>query len=550
MKKVLTALIAAVLLVSLVGCGTFGYNIKSYVKMGDYTDANTVFVSQKDIDDTVADALKSLRENYKGTRDVTEGTVEKDHTVYIYYEGTLVIFDGTTTITVGSSGIAGFDEALKNAAFTDGKAEFDLTLADDFTIPEFVSNAIKEDSNNDASPDSKESEESKETKTSNENAAAINAAAPLYDDAKTSPTPSTSETESKSFFAGTKTHVVVTVEGKSGKVSDGEKLEMELRWTLPDFEGGTYNAKTEEEAAKEEEENKTSDGASESPAESPAESPSEEEEEEKRKGYALKIGSGSFIDGFEDGLIGLSVAENTKTTLSNLKFPNPYKNNEELSGMKVDFDVTILSVTEEYERDLENAEQFADLKADYEEIYGEGSFDYADVNAYKADAEKSARQNAALTALLNASKMKRWPLSDYEKYLSDTRNQVWSYYYMMMVYQQVSSFSTEDELAGVLNMTRAEYEQWLADQAGASLKRDLVLYQVAKDQGLTSVSKEDYEAYCKEEALENGYTDSEDKTVADVDAYVSAMGGKKAVKKAMVLERALEKLAELVAVTE
>lgn len=547
MKKLLTALVAVVLLVSLVGCGTFSYNIKKYVNVGDYTDGKVVSVSQKSIDKAVEDALKSLRESYKGTKDKTEGTVAKDDTVYIYYEGTLVIFDGTVTIKVGSSGIKGFDEALKNATFKDGKAEFDLKLAEDFTVPEFVSKAIEEDSKSEESKTSGESEEEENpSKEESGEKAAVEAVAlkaeVLYDDAETSPSPSKDETE-KSPFASQDTHFVITVEGKNGKVADGEELEIQMRWTQPGFEGGTYNAETEEEEAKkEEEENKTSEGATESPSES-------EEEEEKRKGSPLKIGSGSFIDGFEDGLIGLSVAENTKTTL-NLKFPNPYKNNEAYSGMKVDFDVTILSVTEEYERDLENAEQFADLKADYEEIYGEGSFDYADVNAYKADTEKSAHENAALTALLNASKMKRWPMSDYEKYLSDTRNQMWSYYYMMMLYGQIGSFSTEEELAARMGMTKTEYEQSLADQAGASLKRDLVLYQVAKDQGLTSVSDEDYKAYCTEQALDNGYTDEKDKTVADVDAYVDAMGGKKAVKKALVLERALEKLAELVAITE
>lgn len=54
-------------------------------------------------------------------------------------------------------------------------------------------------------------------------------------------------------------------------------------------------------------------------------------------GYDLTIGSGSFIDGFEDGLIGKKVGE--KVSL-NLKFPDDYSN-ADVAGKAVVFDVTI-----------------------------------------------------------------------------------------------------------------------------------------------------------------------------------------------------------------
>ncbi len=541
MKKIATALIAVVLVLTMVGCGTFSYNIKSYVDIGDYTDANVVYMSEKTITKNVEDAVKNLIENYKETKDLTEGTVAKDDTVYIYYEGTLVVFDGKWSMKVGQSGIVGFDDALKNATFTDGKAEFELTLDKDFTMPSFVTDAKKEEEKKDEDKTST-SGNSKEEKSEPQAVNPLfeeNEPVALADDEKSGT--STSKEEEKSYFAEKKVKFVVTVEGKNGKVSDGEALEMNLRWTLPGFEGGTYNAKTEEDAKKEEEKDKK-DGTSASASE-------EEEKEEERKGYKLTIGSKSFIDGFEDGLIGVSVAKDTKKTL-NLKFPNPYKNNAALSGMAVDFEVTIVSVTRDYERDLKNAEQFADLKKDYEKANGEGTFDYANEQEFRDDCRKNAKENAALTALLNASKMKKWPLADYENYLSNTRNQIWSYYYMMSLYGQFTRFSSEDELASNLKMTRTEYEQYLADMAGASLKQDLVLYQVAKDQGLTDISDKDYEEYCKEHALEHGYTDSNDKTKPDVKGFVESMGGKKAVKKSMAIERAAEKLGEMVAVKE
>ena len=55
------------------------------------------------------------------------------------------------------------------------------------------------------------------------------------------------------------------------------------------------------------------------------------------EGAVLEIGSNSFIDGFEEGLIGKKVGE--KTDL-NLTFPEDYQN-EELAGQEVVFHVTV-----------------------------------------------------------------------------------------------------------------------------------------------------------------------------------------------------------------
>lgn len=61
------------------------------------------------------------------------------------------------------------------------------------------------------------------------------------------------------------------------------------------------------------------------------------------KGYNLVVGSGNLIDGFEDGLIDAKIGD---TIDLNLKFPDPYQNNTELSGAEVVFTVTVNSISE------------------------------------------------------------------------------------------------------------------------------------------------------------------------------------------------------------
>ncbi|MCD7724613.1 MAG: trigger factor [Clostridiales bacterium] len=67
------------------------------------------------------------------------------------------------------------------------------------------------------------------------------------------------------------------------------------------------------------------------------------------EGYDLTIGSGQFIDGFEDGLIGANVGD---TVSLDLTFPDPYTNNTDLSGEPVVFEVTVNSISEQKQPEL------------------------------------------------------------------------------------------------------------------------------------------------------------------------------------------------------
>lgn len=56
------------------------------------------------------------------------------------------------------------------------------------------------------------------------------------------------------------------------------------------------------------------------------------------EGYSLTIGSHSFVDDFEEQLIGMKVNEKKTITVT---FPSPYLSMPSLAGQDVQFDVTI-----------------------------------------------------------------------------------------------------------------------------------------------------------------------------------------------------------------
>jgi len=96
-------------------------------------------------------------------------------------------------------------------------------------------------------------------------------------------------------------------------------------------------------------------------------------------GYDLTIGSGSFIDGFEDGLIGVNVGESVQL---NLVFPEDYSS-ADLAGKDVVFDVTVIN------KQVSNTPEFTDAfvkenSAEYTETKFGESVQLDTIEAYRS----------------------------------------------------------------------------------------------------------------------------------------------------------------------
>ncbi|SHJ63391.1 trigger factor [Dethiosulfatibacter aminovorans DSM 17477] len=113
--------------------------------------------------------------------------------------------------------------------------------------------------------------------------------------------------------------------------------------------------------------------------------------------HSLEIGSGSFIPGFEDQLIGKNAGEEVEV---NVTFPEEY-HSEELAGQPVVFKVKINEIKakelpeldDEFAKDISEFDTFEEMKSD------------AKANMIKRaeDSEKVAIQNAAVNAFTEAS---------------------------------------------------------------------------------------------------------------------------------------------------
>ncbi len=186
------------------------------------------------------------------------------------------------------------------------------------------------------------------------------------------------------------------------------------------------------------------------------------------EGYDLTIGSNSFIDGFEEGLIGVAIGD---TVDLNLTFPKNYQS-AELAGADVVFTVTVNHVTTTEARKAEDY---------YSEI------GFKSLDEYNADVEKRAVRNYLYNEVVENSKVTDYPESEQEKLLSA----ITEYYDTM--YQQYYGADLETVLSSS-GMTMEDFEkEMISNTISPMMEAQMVLYSI--------IDKEDIEIDAK--ALEN-----------------------------------------------
>lgn len=209
--------------------------------------------------------------------------------------------------------------------------------------------------------------------------------------------------------------------------------------------------------------------------------------------FDLTIGSGSFIDGFEDGLIG---AKKGETRELNLTFPENYQS-EELAGQAVVFTVKVnmIKTTPELTEDWvkENTEY------DSVEKYKEG---------VRKDLEKTNRETAQNTAMSNVW-TKVMDNSEVVEYPQDDIDQAMKLFDdNLKEYAQQQNMETEEFLESQ-GMTREQFDEQSRDFAEYTVKQNLVVQAIMDAEKFTLVDDKSQDAE-KELAANYGVGDIAD----------------------------------------
>lgn len=187
--------------------------------------------------------------------------------------------------------------------------------------------------------------------------------------------------------------------------------------------------------------------------------------------YELEIGSGSFIDGFEDGLIGVKKGD---TVDLNLTFPE----STELAGKDVVFTVTVNGVKR---------------KPQLNDEWLAANTNYATLAEFAAETKQKLEDAAETTAsnTLESSGLDQViSNSTVKKYYKSLIEQGESQYEKRLNAYASAYGKSLSELLAAQGMTESQYQNQKQKQAVSYAQVAMVVYAIAQDAGLSEADAE------------------------------------------------------------
>ena len=246
-------------------------------------------------------------------------------------------------------------------------------------------------------------------------------------------------------------------------------------------------------------------------------------------GYDLSIGSGSFIPGFEEGLIGVKKGE---TVDLNLTFPENYPA-ADLAGAEVVFTVTVNGIYEKVTPEfddafvaglgIENVSTAEEYRAEIKSVMEESN---------KANAQKESAAQILAMVVENAE------FSGMPQELVD------KFYQIRLNYETYAAtrygMDLETFISAYYGMDKAAFETEALADAQLSTKQALICLKIAEEENL-GITEEELNSVIEEKYAQYNYASAEDfRTAIDTEAF----------KDDLLLDKVVDFLVENATITE
>lgn len=206
-------------------------------------------------------------------------------------------------------------------------------------------------------------------------------------------------------------------------------------------------------------------------------------------GQNLELGSNSYIDGFEDGLIGV---EKGQTVNLNLTFPEEY-HSAELAGKSVVFEVTVNEVKEQIPSSL--SDSFVAQYTQYTTVEELRAGLREEMEAYVAELTETQMKNELYTQILDNAKV-----TISESQLQEYFDVLYKNYEMQAEYYGVDM----DTMAAQYGLDLDTFKAQLTEMAKESAMNQQIFNAIASAEGITIAEqdREDLVAELGYESLE------------------------------------------------
>ena len=219
------------------------------------------------------------------------------------------------------------------------------------------------------------------------------------------------------------------------------------------------------------------------------------------EGYQLKIGSNTFIDGFEEGLIGVMPGD---TVDLDLTFPESYSRNQDLAGQAVVFTVTVQNILESTDYENVTPEQLELMGLEYKTK--EALWDAAR-KSVEEEAENNYQtniNNAIMDQLVSDSQFTSVPQPLVDEEVQNYNE------YMEAICVSFYGCDLETYVTTYYQMTMDEYNAQLTEMAQETVKQYLVIEAVARQEGI-EITDEDINKKAEEEAKKKAEAEAKKK---------------------------------------
>ncbi len=200
----------------------------------------------------------------------------------------------------------------------------------------------------------------------------------------------------------------------------------------------------------------------------------------KAQGYDLTIGSGQFVPGFEEQLVGLKIGE---TKSIDITFPKNYAS-KELAGQAVVFDVTINKISEKEEAKLTDEWVQKTTKGQSQTVAQFKEYVKNQLEKQKKNQSDMMGIDNTLSKLLEASTF------------DEINEEAINYEYekaMFMMKSRIKMYGQNsiEDYVKTMGITIEDFEKQMKEQAETIVKHKIIIDTIAKKDKV-KVTKEDY----------------------------------------------------------
>lgn len=194
--------------------------------------------------------------------------------------------------------------------------------------------------------------------------------------------------------------------------------------------------------------------------------------------FDLTIGSGTFIEGFEEQLIGVKKGEKVSLDVT---FPEDYQSTD-LAGKAVVFKVTVNTISEKTVSVLDEA--FVKANTDYDTVEDYKASVKTELETSKKEAAENTKKNSVMEAVVKNATISEYPQEEIDKFLQSATE-----YYTEQATSSGTDFATFLTSNG---MTQEQFNEQFTEYGKQTTATKMVAQAVAKKEKI-DITEEEYQ---------------------------------------------------------